>query len=92
VFVSKFVSIGVLPPATPKLVPLWQSSGRPSNPRSNAWPALAQIVSRIVNAWRAAAGRAFVRQSAAAPQAENRFSEVMAPTAARRRLRTDQTR
>ena len=49
---------------------------------SNAWPGLAQIVLRIVNAWRAAAGRAFVKQSAAAPQAENRFGEVMGPTAA----------
>ncbi|HET6169971.1 MAG TPA: hypothetical protein VFE01_07315 [Terracidiphilus sp.] len=49
---------------------------------SNAWPGLAQIVLRIVNAWRSAAGRALVKQSAAAPQAENRFGEVMGPTAA----------
>ena len=53
----------------------------PQSP-SNAWPSLAQIVSRIVNAWRAAAGRAFVKQSGAAPQAENRFGEVMGLTAA----------
>ena len=49
---------------------------------SKAWSGLAQIVLRIVNAWRAAAGRVFVNQSAAAPQAEKRFSEVMGPTAA----------
>jgi hypothetical protein len=35
-----------------------------------------------VNAWRAAAGRVFVKQRAAAPQAENRFGEVMGTTAA----------
>jgi len=49
---------------------------------SKAWPGLAQIVSRIVNARRAAASRLFVKQPAAAPQAENRFSDVMGPTAA----------
>ena len=43
---------------------------------SNAWPGLAQIVSRIVNAWRTAAGRLFVKQSAAEPQPENQPSEV----------------
>ena len=47
---------------------------------SKAWPGLAQIVLHIGDAWRAAAGRVFVKQPAAAPQAENRFSEVMWPT------------
>src|ERR1700683_2550607 len=32
---------------------------------SKAWPGLAQIVLRIVNAWRAIAGRAFANQFAA---------------------------
>jgi hypothetical protein len=49
---------------------------------SKAWPGLAQTALRIVNAWRAAAGRVFVKQRAAAPQAENRFGEVMGTTAA----------
>ena len=52
---------------------------------SKAWPGLAQIVLRIVNAWRAAAGRIFVKQPAAAPQPENRPSEVIRPSVGRPR-------
>src|SRR5271167_3414866 len=49
---------------------------------SNAWLGLAQIVLHVVNAWRAAAGRLLVKQSAAATEAEDRFSEVTGPIAA----------
>jgi hypothetical protein len=52
---------------------------------SNARLGLAQIVSRIANAWRAAAGRAFVKQSAAEPQPENQPSEVIRPSVGRPR-------
>jgi hypothetical protein len=52
---------------------------------SNAWPRLAQIVLRIGNAWRTAARRLFVKQSAAELQPENQPSELIRPSVGRPR-------